>query len=150
VELYRGFGHAGGVVHTHSLYATAFAQAARPIPVLGTTHADFFRGEIPVTRPLARREISGGYERETGRVILERFSRLPAEDIPGVLVAHHGPFAWGPTAAKAVENAVAVELCARLAFLTLELRPAGARIAAALLERHFRRKHGPRAYYGQL
>jgi L-ribulose-5-phosphate 4-epimerase len=150
VELYRGFGHACGVVHTHSLYATAFAQAARPIPVLGTTHADFFRGEIPVTRPLARREISGGYERETGRVILERFSRLPAEDIPGVLVAHHGPFAWGPTAAKAVENAVAVELCARLAFLTLELRPAGARIAAALLERHFRRKHGPRAYYGQL
>jgi L-ribulose-5-phosphate 4-epimerase len=149
VELYRGFSHACGVVHTHSLYATAFAQAARPIPALGTTHADFFCGEIPVTRLLTGREIRGSYEAETGRVILERFSKLSAEEIPGVLVAHHGPFAWGPTAAKAVENAVAVELCARLAFITLELRPAGARIAPALLDRHFRRKHGPGAYYGQ-
>src|SRR5271157_64806 len=149
VELYRGFRHACGVVHTHSPYATAFAQAARPIPVLGTTHADFFCGEVPVTRSLTGREIRGGYETETGRVILERFSKLSAEEIPGVLVAHHGPFAWGPTAAKAVENAVAVELCARLAFLTLDLRPAGARIARALLDRHFRRKHGPEAYYGQ-
>ncbi|HXQ82227.1 MAG TPA: L-ribulose-5-phosphate 4-epimerase AraD [Opitutaceae bacterium] len=150
VELYRGFGHACGIVHTHSLYATAFAQAGRPIPVLGTTHADFFCGEIPATRPLTRREIRGAYEIETGRVILERFSKLSAEEIPGVLVAHHGPFAWGRTAAEAVENAVAVELCARLAFLTLNLRPAGARIPPALLDRHFRRKHGPGAYYGQL
>ena len=150
VGLYRGFGHARGIVHTHSIYATAFAQAGRPIPVLGTTHADFFRGDIPVTRPLTKREIRGRYETETGRVIVERFSKLSAEEVPGVLVARHGPFAWGPTAARAVENAVAVELCARLAFLTLNLRPAGGGIAPALLDRHFRRKHGPRAYYGQL
>jgi len=149
VALYRGFSHVRGIVHTHSLYATAFAQAARPIPVLGTTHADFFRGDIPVTRALTGREIRGHYEAETGRVVLERFSRLSAEEIPGVLVARHGPFAWGPTAAEAVESAVALELCARLAYLTLRLRPAGAPIAAALLERHFHRKHGPGAYYGQ-
>jgi len=149
VELYRGFSHARGIVHTHSLYATAFAQAGRPIPVMGTTHADFFRGEIPATRALSGREIRGSYETETGRVILERFSELSPEETPGVLVAHHGPFAWGRTAAEAVENAVAVELCARLAFLTLSLRPVGARIPPALLDRHFRRKHGPGAYYGQ-
>jgi L-ribulose-5-phosphate 4-epimerase len=147
--LYRGFGHVGGIVHTHSLYATAFAQAVRPVPVLGTTHADFFRGEIPVTRALTKAEIRGSYEAETGRVILGRFSRMSAEESPGVLVASHGPFAWGPSAAKAVENAVAVELCARLAFLTLSLRPVSARIVTALLERHFRRKHGPGATYGQ-
>lgn len=149
VALYRGLAHARGIVHTHSPYATAFAQAGRPVPVLGTTHADFFRGEIPVTRPLRAREVRGRYEAETGRVILERFSKLSPEDVPGVLVANHGPFAWGPTAAKAVENAVAVELCARLAFLTLHLRPVSARIIPALLDRHFGRKHGPGAYYGQ-
>jgi L-ribulose-5-phosphate 4-epimerase len=148
-ELYRGFLHAGGIVHTHSLYATAFAQAGRPVPVLGTTHADFFRGEIPSTRALTGREIRGSYEIETGRVILETFSKLNAQDVPGVLVAGHGPFAWGPTAAKAVENAVAVELCARLAFLTLNLKPVSAGLVPALLDRHFRRKHGPRATYGQ-
>jgi L-ribulose-5-phosphate 4-epimerase len=147
--LYRGFGHARGIVHTHSLYATAFAQAGRPVPVLGTTHADFFRGEIPVTRALTGREIRGSYEAETGRVILARFARLSPEETPGVLVRHHGPFAWGPTAAGAVENAVAVELCARLAFLTLNLRPPGAGIVRALLDRHFQRKHGPKATYGQ-
>jgi L-ribulose-5-phosphate 4-epimerase len=149
VELYRGLGHVRGIVHTHSLYATAFAQAGRPVPVLGTTHADFFCGEIPVTRALTRAQIRGRYEAETGRVILERFSKLDAEEFPGVLVDHHGPFTWGATAAKAVENAVAVELCARLAFLTLNLRPVSARMVPALLDRHFRRKHGPRAYYGQ-
>ncbi len=149
LELYRGFGHAGGIVHTHSLHATAFAQAGRPVPLLGTTHADFFCGEIPVTRPLRKSEIRGGYEIETGRVIRERFARLSAEDIPGVLVSQHGPFAWGPTAAKAVENAVALELCARLAHLTLSLRPVSPQLLAALLDRHFRRKHGPDAYYGQ-
>jgi L-ribulose-5-phosphate 4-epimerase len=149
VALYLGFAHACGIVHTHSLYATAWAQARRPVPVLGTTHADFFRGEIPVTRALAKSEIRGRYELETGRVILERFSKLSAEEVPGVLVAQHGPFAWGPTAAQAVENAVALELCARLAFLTLGLRPGRAGIVPALLERHFSRKHGPRAYYGQ-
>jgi L-ribulose-5-phosphate 4-epimerase len=149
LELYRGFAHAGGIVHTHSVHATAFAQAGRPIPILGTTHADFFCGEIPVTRPLRGSEIRGRYEVETGRVIRERFARLNGEDIPGVLVSQHGPFAWGPTAARAVENAVALELCARLAHLTLGLRPVSPRLLPALLDRHFRRKHGPDAYYGQ-
>ncbi len=149
VVLYRGFARARGIVHTHSPYATAFAQAGLPIPALGTTHADFFRGEIPATRALTGREIRGAYEIETGRVILERFSKLSAEEVPGVLVARHGPFAWGPSASEAVENAVAVELCARLASLTLELRPRVAAIAQALLDRHFRRKHGPGSYYGQ-
>jgi L-ribulose-5-phosphate 4-epimerase len=149
LELYRGFGHACGIVHTHSIYATAFAQSGRAIPVLGTTHADFFRGPIPATRPLTKREIAGRYELETGRLILERFSRLDAREIPGVLVAHHGPFAWGPSAEAAVENAVAIELCARLAFLTLKLGPVSARMIPALVDRHFRRKHGPEAYYGQ-
>lgn len=149
LELYRGFHHVGGIVHTHSLYATAFAQAGRPIPLLGTTHADFFRGPVPVTRRLSRREISGAYEAETGRVILERFEKLSPEKVPAVLVVHHGPFSWGPCAATAVENALALELCARLAFLALKLEPAGAPVSPQLLARHFDRKHGPRAYYGQ-
>jgi len=149
LALYRGFRHAGGIVHTHSVYATAFAQAERPIPVLGTTHADFFDGPVPVTRRLRRREIAGDYEAATGRVILERFSRLSPEAVPSVLVARHGPFSWGKTAAGAVEAAVALELCARLAYLALQLGSGGAPIPAALLARHFRRKHGPGATYGQ-
>jgi L-ribulose-5-phosphate 4-epimerase len=148
-ELYRGFPKVGGIVHTHSLHATAFAQAGRPIPVLGTTHADFFCGAVPVTRALTKKEIGGDYEIETGRVILERFSKLSPEGIPGVLVLHHGPFTWGATAAEAVEYAVAVELCAKLAFRTLGLGPVGAKIIDDLMNRHFRRKHGPRATYGQ-
>ena len=147
--LYNGFSEIGGVVHTHSRYATAFAQAGRPIPALGTTHADFFCGDVPVTRGLKRSEIAGEYEIETGRVICATFARRNPAEIPGVLVYRHAPFAWGPTAAKAVENAVALELCARLAYLTLELRPAGRTIEQELLHRHFHRKHGPKAYYGQ-
>jgi L-ribulose-5-phosphate 4-epimerase len=147
--LYRKFKGAGGIVHTHSIHATAFAQAGLPIPLLGTTHSDFFNGPVPVTRELSRREIAGPYEAETGRVIAERFVRLDPEEIPGVLVNRHGPFAWGTSAGKAVENAVALELCAQLAFHTLRLRPKGSRFPAALLERHFRRKHGDGAYYGQ-
>jgi L-ribulose-5-phosphate 4-epimerase len=147
--LYRAFKGAGGVAHTHSIHATAFAQAGLPIPVLGTTHSDFFNGPVPVTRELSRREIAGGYEVETGRVIVERFLRLNPEEVPGVLVNRHGPFAWGPTASGAVENAVALELCARLACHTLRLRPSGLKFPAALLDRHFRRKHGAEAYYGQ-
>jgi L-ribulose-5-phosphate 4-epimerase len=147
--LYRKFKGAGGVVHTHSIHATAFAQAGLSIPVLGTTHSDFFNGPVPVTRELSRREIAGSYEVETGRVIVERFLRLDPEDVPGVLVNRHGPFTWGHTAAEAVENAVALELCARLATHTLGLRSSGLRFPPALLARHFRRKHGADAYYGQ-
>ncbi len=148
-ELYRGFPHTGGIVHTHSFYATAFAQAGRPIPVLGTTHSDFFCGAVPVTRAMTRREIAGDYEIETGRVILRCFSGLDPKEIPGVLVLHHGPFTWGKDAAEAVEYAVAVELCAKLAFHTLALGPVGTKIISDLVNRHFRRKHGPGAYYGQ-
>jgi L-ribulose-5-phosphate 4-epimerase len=147
--LYRKFEGAGGVVHTHSVLATAFAQAGLSIPILGTTHSDFFNGPVPVTRELNRREIQGPYEAETGRVIVERFARLNPDEIPGVLVNRHGPFAWGPSAEKAVENAVALELCARLAFHTLCLRPRGLKFSNTLLKRHFRRKHGADAYYGQ-
>ena len=149
LELYRGFRTIGGVVHTHSRHATAFAQAGRPIPALGTTHADFFCGAVPVTRALRPAEIAGDYEIETGRVICATFARRDPAAISGVLVYRHGPFAWGPTAAKAVENAVALELCAQLALFTLQLRPGVRNIERALLERHFSRKHGPKAYYGQ-
>jgi L-ribulose-5-phosphate 4-epimerase len=149
VELYKGFGHLGGIVHTHSVYATAFAQAGKSIPVLGTTHADFFGGPIPVTRPMTKKEVEGRYEIETGLVILERFGKLDPSENPGVLVVHHGPFAWGKTADTAVDHAVAIELCAQLAFHTLRLGKVSARIIPALLERHFSRKHGPKAYYGQ-
>jgi len=148
-ELYRGFPKIGGVVHTHSAYATAFAQAGRPIPALGTTHADFFFGEVPVTRKLRKSEIEAAYEIETGRVIRETFAKRNPNETPAVLVNRHAPFAWGPTAAKAVENAVAVELCARLAFYTLQLAPSAALLEKPLLERHFLRKHGVTAYYGQ-
>jgi L-ribulose-5-phosphate 4-epimerase len=147
-ELYRGFSGIGGIVHTHSVYATAFAQAGRPIPALGTTHADFFFGEVPVTRRLRKAEIEAAYEIETGRVIRETFAQRNPVETPAVLVHRHA-FAWGPTAARAVENAVAVELCARLAFYTLRLDPAARALEAPLLERHFRRKHGAGAYYGQ-
>lgn len=148
-RLYLGFGHLRGVVHTHSTYATAFAQAGRPIPVFGTTHADHFRGDVPVTRKLTAREIGGAYEWETGAVILERFKQLDPVDFPGVLVNRHAPFAWGPTVADAVETAVALEYCAHMALLTLQLAPKIEPIEAALLKKHFERKHGVRAYYGQ-
>jgi L-ribulose-5-phosphate 4-epimerase len=149
LELYRRMKALGGIVHTHSIHATAFAQAGIPIPALGTTHADFFFGEVPVTRALRRREIAGDYEAATGRVIGERFARLDPAEVPGVLVRRHAPFTWGPTVEKAVENAVALELCARMAFLSLSLSPSLTAIDPALLARHFRRKHGPSAYYGQ-
>jgi L-ribulose-5-phosphate 4-epimerase len=149
LELYRRFAHAGGVVHTHSVHATSFAQAGLPIPVLGTTHCDFFNGSVPVTRELTKAEIRGSYELETGRVIVETFAGLNPEEVPGVLVLRHGPFAWGHSAAEAVENAVALELCARLASETLALRPGRRGFPAELLRRHFSRKHGKGAYYGQ-
>ena len=151
LALYRAFDCAGGVVHVHSCHATAWAQAGREIPCLGTTHADHFRGPVPVTRRLRPLEIETDYERNTGLVIVERFGEDgpdPAE-VPGVLVAGHGPFVWGPDPAVAFRNAVALEQVARMAFLTAALDPQVGELDEALLDRHFLRKHGPDAYYGQ-
>ena len=149
VELYRAFQGAGGVVHTHSIYATAWAQARREIPPFGTTHADYFYGAIPCTRPMTPREIQAEYEANTGKVIVEQFAELDPLRIPGVLVAEHGPFAWGPTPNQAVHNAAIVEHLARLASETLRVEPYPGRITGELLDKHFLRKHGPGAYYGQ-
>lgn len=149
-RLYLAFKAVGGIVHTHSSHATAFAQAGRPVPIFGTTHADYFYGEIPVTRKMTLKEIAGGaYEWETGNVIVERFKKLNPLDFPGVLVNRHAPFTWGETVAKAVEVAVAAECCAHLALMSLRLDPALAPIEPELLNKHFKRKHGPGAYYGQ-
>lgn len=148
-RLYVAWKGIGGVVHTHSSAATAFAQAGREIPCLGTTHADYFRGPVPVTRKLSPKEIAGAYEWETGNVILERFKRLDPLDCPGVLVNRHAPFTWNVSVAKAVEVAVALECCAHMALMSLSLAPRLGAIEPALLARHFKRKHGPGATYGQ-
>jgi L-ribulose-5-phosphate 4-epimerase len=150
-RLYRGFTKIGGIVHTHSLHATAFAQAGRPIPIFGTTHADYFDGEVPVTRKLTDSEISTAYEWETGSVIVERLllDELNPLSCPGVLVNRHAPFTWGRTVAAAVEAAVAVEFIAQLALLSLQLTPRLRPLESALQEKHFKRKHGASAYYGQ-
>jgi L-ribulose-5-phosphate 4-epimerase len=149
--LYQELPEIGGVVHTHSVFATAWAQAERPIPCFGTTHADHFRGDVPVTRRLADEECATDYELATGRVIVElyRSGGLDPSEAPGALVASHGPFVWGADAATAVEHAIAVELMAELALHTLAIAPSRRPIGEALLSRHFDRKHGPRAYYGQ-
>ena len=149
--LYNAFPTIGGIVHTHSARATSWAQAGRPIPCFGTTHADHFRGEVPVTRPLSTEEIGSDYELNTGLVIAEYFevNQLDPLATPGALVASHGPFVWGEDAASAVRNAEAVELIAGLAMDTLALNPDQQPVGAALIERHFSRKHGPDAYYGQ-
>ncbi len=151
LDLYRRFPDVGGVVHTHSPFATAWAQARRAIPPLGTTHADHFHGPVPVTRPLSPSEITGDYEANTGLVIGECFEvqRLAALHHPGVLVASHGPFTWGVTVGEAVTNAIALEAIAAMALRTLELAPDTPSIGADLLDRHFERKHGATAYYGQ-
>lgn len=148
-RLYIGFESIGGIVHTHSTYATAFAQSGRPIPCFGTTHADFFNGEVLLTRKMRAVEIASAYEWETGAVILERLRGLDPREHPAVLVNRHGPFTWGPTVSKAVETAIALELCARLALLSLQIEPGLGKIESELLEKHFHRKHGPNAYYGQ-
>jgi L-ribulose-5-phosphate 4-epimerase len=147
--LYRAFPGIGGVVHTHSLYATAWAQACKGIPALGTTHADYFNGPIPCTRLLRKQEIRQEYEANTGEVIVERFARLDPQGCPGVLVANQGPFAWGHSVGNAVHNAIVLEHLARLASETLRVNPESKPMPAALLEKHFSRKHGPKAYYGQ-
>lgn len=151
LHLYRSFDEIGGVVHTHSPFATSWAQARRPIPCFGTTHADHFHGEVPVTRPLRADEIDGDYELATGEVIAETFigAGLDPFHQPGVLVASHGPFVWGADPDEAVMNAVAVEMIARMAYQTLAISGETAAIEPFLLNRHFGRKHGPGAYYGQ-
>ncbi|NLE28929.1 MAG: L-ribulose-5-phosphate 4-epimerase [Phycisphaerae bacterium] len=153
LELYRAFPEIGGIVHTHSLYATAWAQACRDIPPLGTTHADYFHGPIPCSRPLTPQEIQTDYEINTGKVIIETFTKRPHQldykSIPAIIVAEHGPFAWGPTPEKAVFNAVILEHLAKMATLTANINPAICPISQHLLDKHYLRKHGPNAYYGQ-
>ncbi len=146
--LYRQFKNIGGIVHTHSEWATSWAQAGRGIPAIGTTHADYFYGEIPCTRKMTKAEIEGEYELETGKVIVERFNGLNPDQIPGVLVNNHGPFSWGKDANDAVHNAVVMEEVAKMTFRSLHLNPE-TKMDQALLDRHFLRKHGKNAYYGQ-
>lgn len=148
LALYRSFDRIGGVVHTHSRWATIFAQSGRCIPLLGTTHADYFYGEIPCTRKMAKSEINGSYELETGKVIVETFAQRNPNDTPAVLVRGHGPFAWGRDATNAVHNAVVLEEIAMMAWHTQMLSPEE-KLDGALLDKHFRRKHGANAYYGQ-
>jgi L-ribulose-5-phosphate 4-epimerase len=149
LELYRRFKAIGGIAHTHSLYATAWAQARKDIPALGTTHADYFYGPVPCTRLLTAAEIKQDYELNTGRVIVERFRDLDPDKMPAVLVASHGPFTWGCGAERAVENSVVLEYCARLASETLAANVRARSLQPALLDKHFFRKHGPQASYGQ-
>lgn len=147
--LYTAFAHIGGIVHTHSAHAVAWAQAARAIPAYGTTHADAFYGEVPVTRPLTQTEIEKAYERNTGVVIAETFRDRDPEAVPAVLVAHHGPFTWGATPEKAAENAVTLEEVARMAMFTERIAPSATPVDTFLLDKHYFRKHGANAYYGQ-
>jgi L-ribulose-5-phosphate 4-epimerase len=147
--LYRAFPKIGGVVHTHSLYATAWAQAKRALPSYGTTQADYWYGDVPCTRLLTPKEIKTDYEANTGHVIVERFKKLDSMQHPAVLVASHGPFTWGRDAHDAVHNAAVLEFVARLASETLRLNPRLKPMQPALLDKHFLRKHGPDAYYGQ-
>lgn len=149
LALYRAFPDIGGVVHTHSAKAVAWAQAKRGIPAFGTTHADHFHGPVPCTRLLTPEEVASDYEANTGKVIVERFADLDPAAFPGVLVAGHGPFTWGPTPLKAVENAVALEQIAAMALDTLALDPAAVPAPSYVLDKHYFRKHGPGAYYGQ-
>jgi len=161
--LYRAFPEIGGVVHTHSTFATAWAQAGRDIPSLGTTHADYFHDDIPCTRDMKRIEVFGEYEKETGKVIVERFKKIKPMDTPAVLVRNHGPFAWGTDADNAVHNAVVLEEVAKMAFIAMTLNQdflgahtnpllepsAAPSMNHHLIEKHYSRKHGPNAYYGQ-
>jgi L-ribulose-5-phosphate 4-epimerase len=149
LALYRAFPALGGVAHTHSACATAWAQAGREIPCLGTTHADCFRGPIPVTAPLSPEEIQTDYELNTGRAIVKRFAGLDPTEMQAALVAGHGPFCWGASASQAAHNAVILEEIARIAYWTVTLDPAAAPLPSTLLDKHFFRKHGRGAYYGQ-
>lgn len=158
--LYRAFPNIGGVVHTHSTYATAWAQAGVDIPNIGTTHADYFHDDIPCTRNMKKSEVFGEYEKETGDVIVERFKGMNPDDTPAVLVRNHGPFAWGKDADNAVHNAVVLEQVAKMAYISVGLSTYeklktnyipgfGPKMNKLLIEKHYSRKHGPNAYYGQ-
>ena len=149
LELYRNFKSIGGVCHTHSMSQTVWAQACREIPCLGTTHADYFYGAVPVTKPLTKKEIQNDYELNTGRAIVKRFSRIDPMQMQAVLFANHGPFSWGKTAAQSVEAMVVLEEIATMAMRTLVLSPKQHQISKELLDKHYLRKHGDTAYYGQ-
>ena len=146
--LYKSFPGIGGIVHTHSTYATAWAQAGKDIPNIGTTHADYFSDNIPCTDDMTREEVEGEYEKETGKVIVKRFEKLNPDFIPGVLVKNHGPFSWGKDAHEAVHNAVVMEQVAKMAFISLNINP-NLTMNPFLITKHFERKHGKNAYYGQ-
>ena len=157
-ELYRRFRDIGGVVHTHSTFATAWAPAGRDLPSLGTTHADYFHDNIPCTRNMTRTEVFGEYEKETGNVIVERFRGMNPMDTPAVLVRNHGPFTWGTDADNAVHNAVVLEQVAKMAYISLDINVGkklqfwyipGVTMNKLLIQKHYSRKHGPNAYYGQ-
>ena len=147
--LYRAFAGIGGVAHTHSRAATSWAQAQREIPCFGTTHADYFHGPVPVTRPLSPSEIGSNYEANTGHAIVRRFAKLDPLHLPGILVAGHAPFCWGKTPAEAAHNAVVLEEIANMALQTIVANPKARRISKPLHDKHFLRKHGGTAYYGQ-
>ncbi len=150
LELYKHFSNIGGVAHTHSEYATAWAQAETPIPCFGTTHADYFHGSVPVTERLTAAEIAGDYELETGAAICRTFAKLDPDAVPAVLVAGHAPFAWGKNAGEAAHNAVILEYVARMACHTLSINAESRPLARQLHDKHFLRKHGKNAYYGQV
>ena len=149
VELYKAFPACGGIVQTHSRWATTFAQAGMDIPAMGTTHADYFYGDIPCTRLMTSEEIKGEYEKETGKVIIETFKDLDPADVPGVVVNSHGPFAWGTDAMNAVHNAVVMEEVAFMDWHAMTINPEKGRMQQELLDKHYLRKHGKNAYYGQ-
>jgi L-ribulose-5-phosphate 4-epimerase len=149
LALYNHFAEIGGVAHTHSEYATAWAQARKPIPCFGTTHADYFHGQVPVTSDLTDQEIAEDYEKNTGHAIIHSLSQTNPLATPGVLVANHGPFAWGQDAASAAHNAVILESIARMAYFTLGINAASRPVGAGIHNKHYLRKHGKNAYYGQ-
>jgi L-ribulose-5-phosphate 4-epimerase len=147
--LYAAFPGIGGITHTHSLYSTVFAQACCEIPCYGTTHADGFHGAIPVTRFLTEEDVAGEYEKNTGKIIAERFTGVDPMSIPGVLVAGHAPFCWGKDARDSVRTGMIMERVAQMAYLTLQLRPEAKELPDYFIQKHYFRKHGPEAYYGQ-
>lgn len=149
LELYRRYPHLGGIVHTHSTHATAWAQAGLSIPALGTTHADYFFGDIPCTRALTAAEVAGEYEHNTGKVIVETLGDTNPLHTPGIVVYQHGPFSWGKDAVDAVHNAVVMEEVAKMAWIACGINPRLRHIDGYLMDKHFSRKHGPNAYYGQ-